>query len=314
MKALAYDAFGSADVLHFADLPTPKPAPGEVLVAMRATSLNLIDARVRSGMMGPLVRKRFPKIPCADIAGTVAALGVGVDGLRIGDAVFGAVNPFAGGALAEYAAVPARQLAIKPPDLSFEQAACLPIAGLAALQALRDLGRVSAGSEVLIHGASGPVGLFAVQLAKHFGGRVTAVAGTPGIAAVRAAGADEAVDYRLQGGLDFPRAFDVIVNASGALPFAKAKRFLKRDGRLIEPSPTIPLFIGSKLANLVRTRQHLALAVAPKRDDLETIASLAVQGRVATTIAWHFAFSEAKVALEALDRGGTVGKLVVGIA
>lgn len=179
---------------------------------------------------------------------------------------------------------------------------------------MRDLGRVSAGSGVLIHGASGPVGLLAVQLAKHSGGRVTAVAGTPGIAAVRAAGADEPIDCRLQGGLDFPRAFDVIVNASGALPFAKAKRFPKRDGRLIEPSPTIPLFICSKLANLVRTRQHLALGAAPKRDDLETIASLAVQGRVATTIAWHFAFSEAKAALEALDRGGTLGKLVVGIA
>ncbi len=313
MKALAYNTFGATDVLHLADLPKPEPKKGQVLVAVRATSLNLIDARVRKGMMGPLVNKRFPKIPGADVAGVVAVVGPGTEGFRVGDAVFGAVNPFVGGAMSEYAAVPASQLAHKPDGLSFEDAATLPISGLAALQVLRDLGAVRAGSEVLIHGASGPVGLFAVQIAKQFGARVAAVAGTGGLDTVKASGADEVIDYRKQDGQSFARAFDVIVNASGALPYAKAKRFLKPDGKLIEPSPTIPVFIGSKIANLFRRKKHLALAVTPKRADLETIGTMVTQGKIKTVIARRFGFSEAISAFKQLDQGGTIGKLVVNM-
>jgi NADPH:quinone reductase-like Zn-dependent oxidoreductase len=315
MKALAYNTFGSLDVLHIAELPVPQPRRGQLLVAVRATSLNLIDARVRKGTMGVLVNKRFPKIPGADVAGIVAAVGADVGTFKVGDAVFGAVNPFVGGSLSEYVAVPAARLALKPAGLSFEEAASLPIAGLAALQALRDLGQAGTGSRVLIHGASGPVGLFAVQIAKHLGAHVTAVvAGAHGVAAVARAGADKVLDSRMPDGQAFGHPFDIILNASGAMPFAEAKRWLVPNGRHIEPSPTVPLFIGSKLANLVRSKKHLALAVSPNRADLELLAQLAEQRRVVPVIAQRFAFPDAKRAFGALDQGGNVGKLVVSIA
>lgn len=314
MKALAYDRFGGIDVLHAAELPKPKPARGNVLVAVRATSINVIDSRVRSGFMGPLVNRTFPKIPGADVAGTVAEIGPGVTGLEFGDAVFGALDPLKGGAFAEFASMPASQLALKPPSLSFEEAAALPIAGLAALLALRDLGKTTRGAKVLIHGASGAVGLFAVQIAKHLGAHVTGVAGTGGIAAVRGAGADDVIDYRQQDGQHFVTTFDVILNASGQMPYARAKCYLNAGGKLIEPSPSIPKVIGSKIANLLRSRKHMTLITMPRRADLETLAEMVADGFLRTTIAQVYPITDAKQAFAAMEKGGTVGKVIVKIS
>lgn len=312
MKALAYDKFGSLDVLHDAELPTPPLAKGHVLVTVRASSVNVIDNRVRSGMMGPLVSKTFPKVPGADLAGDVLQVGDGVTGLKVGDAVFGAVDPFKGGAFAEIAAVPASQLAVKPAELSFEMAASLPIAGIAALASMRDLGQVKSGSKVLVHGGSGAVGLFAIQIAKRLGAHVTAVAGTTGIATMREAGADVVIDYRKQdAAAALTGTYDVILNASGALPYGKAQSLLAAAGRHIEPSPTIPLVIGSKIANLFRRRRHLALMAKPSRANLELLATWVADGTLKTTIAMTFPLSRARDALATMEKGGVVGKVVV---
>jgi NADPH:quinone reductase-like Zn-dependent oxidoreductase len=308
LNALAYDRFGGLDVLHDAVI-APKPlAANAVRVAVRAASLNLIDAKVRRGEMGPLVSRSFPKIPGSDLAGLVLEVGAAVRDVRVGEAVFGAVNPFLGGTLADFVDVPALQLAAKPDWLSFEDAASLPIAGLAALQGLRDLARVQAGQRVLIHGASGGVGLFAVQIAKAMGAQVTGVAGAGG-QAVGEAGADLVLDYRAGAALAGP--YEVIFNASGKLPFAQAKAFLTGDGVLIEPAPTIPVFIGSKLANLFRRRRHAVLAVTPKRVDLVELTSLMGAGRLKTRIATTYAFAQAREAFGQLERGGVIGKIVL---
>lgn len=190
MKAITYDRFGPIDVMHLAEIPWPRPGKGQVLVKVRAASLNVIDARVRNGMMGLLAGKKFPKVPGSDLSGVVEEIGPGVTDFNIGDAVYGAADPLKGGALTEYVTLPATQLAPKPKGLSFEEAAAVPVTGLAALYALRNLGKVEAASSVLIHGASGPVGLFAVQIAKDMGAEVTAVAGTAGMEVVRSLGAD----------------------------------------------------------------------------------------------------------------------------
>jgi NADPH:quinone reductase-like Zn-dependent oxidoreductase len=314
MKALTYDHFGAVDALHVSDLPKPVPGKGDVVVAVRATSVNVIDNRVRQGKMGPLVNKTFPKVPGADIAGIVTAVGPDVTDLNVGDAVFGAVDPFKGGATSEYVKVPAQQLALKPKSLSFEDAASLPIAGLAALYSLRELGKVTAGSKVLIHGASGAVGLFAVQIAKSFGAHVTAVAGTSAIDSVKQMGADVIIDYKKEDASTFASTFDVIINASGQLPFAKAKPFLVPNGRLIEPSPTIPVFIGSKIANLFRRQKHLTLQTFPRRGDLEHLAQRVESGEITTTIARRFGFAEAADAFATQEKGGVIGKLIVSMA
>jgi len=313
MKALSYSRFGGPEVLRIAEMPTPDPSPGHVLVAVRAASLNLIDARVRNGQMGPLVNKRFPKVAGADFAGVVRAVGAGVTGLTVGEAVYGALDPFKGGAFAEIANVPAGQLAPLPIGIGFEEAASLPIAGLAALTSVRDLGRVTAGQRVLIHGASGPVGLFAVQIAKHLGAHVTAVAGQAGLAAAEAFGADVLIDYRKQDATIFTEPFDMILNASGKLPFALGRHALRPDGRLIEPAPSIPVFIGSKVANLFRRQQHLVLQTVPARAPLETLSTLVASGVLKTTIATTLPMDSARQGFLQMERGGTVGKIVVTV-
>ncbi len=310
MKAFSYDRFGDASVLHIADLPNPSAGDADVVVAIDARSINLIDIRVRSGMMGPLVNKRFPKVPGADFAGTITTVGAHVKDLRIGDRVFGAADPFKGGAFAESIAVPASQVALLPPALSTSDAAALPIAGLAALQSLRDLGGVRTDQAVLVHGATGPVGLYAVQLAKLMGARVTAVGGA-GLDGARQFGADVAIDYRHGQGIPEGSRFDVVLNASGKLPYQAGTKFLAPPGRLIEPSPTIPVFIGSKIANLFRRRKHLVLATQVRRRDLTYLAMLVGEGKLKPVIAATFGFTDTLSAFAVVERGGVIGKVVV---
>jgi len=313
MKAISYDHFGPVDVLHMAESAVPVAGRGQILVAVRSSSVNVLDSRVRNGQMGILVNKKFPKIPGADFSGVVAALGEGVTGLKVGDAVYGAADPFKGGAFAEFVAVPADQAALKPAALSFEQAAALPITALAALLSLRDLGAVKADDCVLIHGASGAVGLYATQMAKAMGAKVTAVAGTAGVAALKALGADEVIDYQKPGESALRGSFDVIINASGKMPYASGKRLLKANGRLIEPSPTIPVFIGSKIANLFRSKKHLVLQTFPRRRDLDALSAMIAKGQLQTSIAATYPLIDAAQATRALEKGGVVGKIVVTI-
>lgn len=286
---------------------------GQALVAVRASSVNVIDTRVRSGMMGVLAGKKFPRIPGADVAGVVKAVPAGATGLSVGDAVFGAVDPFRGGAFAEVAAVPVGQLAPKPDSLTFAEAAALPVAGVAALTALRKLGKVTAGQRVLVHGGSGAVGLFAIQIARRLGAHVTAVSGASGLDAMRQAGADVVIDYRAPDAASFSSPFDVILDASGALPFARGKAALSPRGVLVEPSPTIPLVIGSTLANLFRGRKHMALMSVPKRADLEELAREVADGSLRPLVARTFNLSEAEKALAFMEKGGVVGKVVVTV-
>lgn len=310
MKVIAYDRFGNSEVLHPADVPDPVAGDNDVLVAVEARSINLIDIRVRSGMMGPLVNKRFPKVPGGDFAGSVKSVGRNIKGFGPGDKVFGATDPFRGGSFAELLSVPATQVAAIPDGMSIGEAAVLPIAGLAALFSMRDLGKVTPGQKVLIHGATGPVGLNAIQLAKMMGGHVTAIGGA-GLETAWQLGADRLIDYRAGPGLPPQGRFDVILNASGKMPFAVGKAHLAASGRLIEPSPTIPVFIGSKIGNLFRGQKHLVLATEANRDDLAHLAALVVAGQLKPVIAARFAFAESLAAFAMVERGGTVGKVLV---
>lgn len=312
MQAIAYDRFGGIEVLQLVDRPRPVARAGEVVVAMRATSLNVIDSRIRRGEMGfPLVDRRFPKVPGADVAGVVAEVGPGVTGLSAGDAVLGATNPFRGGAMAEAVAVPARQLARLPAGIGFDAAAALPVAGLAALHAVTVLGQVKAGQEVLVHGASGAVGLFAVQMARQAGARVTGVCGAGGLAEVARLGAERVIDYRGPQALDPGARFDLILNASGQMPFGRGRAFLKPRGRLVEPSPDIATILTSALSNPVRGRKHLMLLTSPATAALERLAAMAASGGIEATIARRYPLAEAAEAFARMEAGGVVGKIVI---
>jgi NADPH:quinone reductase-like Zn-dependent oxidoreductase len=313
MQAVSYDRFGGPEVLRLVNMPSPVPGKGQVLVRVRASSINVIDSRVRKGMMGVLAGKKFPRTPGADLAGTVEAVGPGVQRFAAGDRVYGAVAPFKGGAMAEYALVPTGQLARMPAGLGFAEAAALPVAAVAALYSLRNLGQVQPGSQVLIHGASGPVGLYALQMARTMGVHVTAVAGRGGMDLAREFGAETVFDYRGDLSALKGRHFDLILNASGAMPWANGRRLLAPSGRLIEPSPTIPLVLSSPLVNLFRSRKHLPLTSVPRTPDLDALTAMVDAGTLRAIIAAEYPLAEARIAFEDAERGGSTGKRVVVI-
>lgn len=262
--------------------------------------------------MGVLVNKHFPKVPGSDLAGIVEAAGDAVTRVRRGDAVFGATNSFVGGAFAEFAAVSENAIALKPESLSFEHAAALPITGLAALYSLRELGEAGPGSRVLIYGSSGGAGLYAIQLGKVLGAHVTSVCGTEGVDLCRQMGADAVLDYKSGEGLP-PEPYDAIIDFSGHMPFDTARPHLTEDGRHIDSSPTIPHFIGSKIANPFRSQKDLMLQTEAKTEDLEYLASLVASGKLTINIARTFPLAEAREAFRLQEAGGVLGKIVVTV-
>ncbi len=310
MKAIVYHAFGPADLLRTEELPVPAITDNQVLVAVRATSVNVIDSRVREGKMGILVSKHFPKTPGSDVAGVVESVGAGVSRFQPGDKVFGATNPFQGGAFAEFAALPEGALAVKPTAISFEQAAALPITGLAALYSLRQLGEIREGSRVLIYGSSGSAGLFAVQLGKLLGGHVTGVCGTNGVELCERFGADVVLDYRF-GPVTLNGPYDIVIDFSGRFSFEAARHHMTEHGRFIDPSPTVPQFVGAKIANPFRSQKDLMLQTESRAEDLEFLASLVESGKLKVTIAKSFPIAQAQRAFELQEQGGVVGKIVV---
>ncbi len=312
MNAITYHQFGTLDVLQMESLPAPAVAPNQVLVRVRAASVNVIDSRVRDGKMGILVNKHFPKIPGSDLAGLIEGVGSGVKDFRPGETVFGATNSFAGGAFAEYAVVPESALAIKPADLSFEHAAALPVTALAALYSLRELGGVRPGSRVLIYGSSGGAGLYAIQLGKILNAHVTGVCGTNGVELCRRMGADIVLDHKA-GQVPEQGSYDIVIDFSSHLPFEQARPLLTEDGRYIDSSPTIPHFIGSKIANPFRHQKDLMLQTEAKTEDLQYLASLVESGQLKVTIARTFALSEYREAFRLQEAGGVLGKIVVTV-
>lgn len=238
MKAIIADQYGSPDVLKFSDVAKPSPKPNEVLIHVRASSINSADHRlmratpvwIRVMGMGFLHPKK--QIPGVDMAGVVEAVGADVKRFKPGDEVFGDVEAAATGAFAEYISVPEDiAIAIKPTNMTFDEAASVPVAGITALQALRDHAKVKAGDKVLINGASGGVGTFAVGLAKAFGAEVTGVCSTKNVDLVRSIGADHVVDYQKQDVTKLGQRFHVIIDIAATLTVKDYLRLLAPGGR-----------------------------------------------------------------------------------
>lgn len=310
MKALAYHQFGPVDVMNIEEMPVPQVAENGVLISMRASTVNVIDYLSRNGAMAPMVNKKFPKIPGADVSGIVVEVGKNTTSFKAGDAVFGFGNPFKGGSIAENVILPESVLAKKPENLSFIEAAALPVTGLAALQALRDMGKAKPGDTTLIYGSSGAAGLYAIQLGKILGVHVTAVCGTDGVAASQSMGADKVIDYK-KGAVKFDHAFDIIIDFSNHFSFEKARAYLKPHGRFIDASPNVTKFISSMLKNPFRSQKQLMLQTASKPQDLDYLASLATSGKLKVNIAKTYALSEAKQAFIEMESKGAIGKIVI---
>lgn len=321
MKAIVQDGYGSPDVLRLEDVERPVPGAGEVLVRVHAAGVNAGDWHLLRGVPY-LVRLVFGlrrprrRIPGMDIAGRVEAIGGDVEGLRPGDEVFG----WCEGAFAEYACLPADNLLGKPAGLSFEQAAAVGDSAFTALQAVRDRGSVGAGQRVLVSGASGGVGTFAVQIAKARGAHVTGVCSTRNLDMVREIGADEAIDYTREDFAAGDRRYDVMLDLVGDRSLSDCRRALAPRGTYVLVGVRDLgrwLGLGRQLRVLVSApfvRQRMRAFIAKHtKDDLVALSELVEAGKLKPVIDRRYELSEAAEALRHQGGGHGRGKTVIAV-
>jgi NADPH:quinone reductase-like Zn-dependent oxidoreductase len=326
MKAIVQDTYGSTDVLELRDIDKPEIADDEVLVRVHAAGLHRGDWHVMTGLpylirlVAPRGGVPTPKVPVLgmDVAGRVEAVGSDVTRFQPGDAVFG----WCDGSFAEYTCAPEGNLALKPANLSFEQAAAVPISGFAALQALRDVGEVQPGQQVLVIGAAGGVGSFAVQLAKACGAQVTGVCSTAQVELVRSIGADHVIDYTRDEITDGTRHWDLILDAAGRRSLSQLRRALTPKGTLvIVGGEGAGRWLGGfdrQLRALVLSRvvgQRLRmLSSKPRQEDLETLRGLIEAGKLTPVIGRTYPLREVPEAIRYLLEGhGGGGKIVITV-
>jgi NADPH:quinone reductase-like Zn-dependent oxidoreductase len=321
MKAIVRNRYGSADVLQLTDVAVPEIDHDEVLVRVRAAGLDRGAWHIMAGLPY-LIRLagyglRRPKTAGlgSEVAGVVQAVGEKVTGLRSGEAVFGTCSA----SFAEYAAARPDKLARMPANLTFEQAAAAPVSGVTALQALRDRGRVHAGQRVLVVGASGGVGTFAVQIAKAFGANVTGVCSTPKVELVRSIGADHVIDYAHADITDDNQRYDLVLDIGGNRPLSQLRRVLTRDGTLVivggEGGGRWTGGIDRQLRAMVLSpfvRQRLGTFIANENStDLDALRALIETGAVTPVIDRTVALHQVPDAIRDLAGGHVRGKIVI---
>ena len=319
MKAMVYTQYGTPDVLHLQEVAQPTPKADEVLIRVHAASLNSWDLDRLHGdwinrlIAGGLQRPKLPILGC-DVAGVVETVGRNVTRWRPGDAVFGDISAGGWGALAEYVCARESALTLKPAGMTFAQAAALPQAGLLALQSLCDRRPLQPGQTVLINGAGGGVGTFAIQLAKAFGAEVTGVDSTPKLDRMRSLGADHVLDYTQT---DFTRTgqhYDLIVDVMARRALADYQRALQPGGLfvMIGGSMTLVLqtmLLGSWLAK--RARKHLAVLVHQPNKGMASLLDLFAAGKVVPVIDHCYPLAETAAAFQRLRAGDAFGKVVI---
>jgi len=319
MKAFVQETYGSADVMQLNEIDKPLVGDGAALVRVHAMSVNPADWHAISGTpfiarLAFGVRKPKNPVPGTDLAGVVEAVGKDVTKLRPGDEVFG----WSIGAFAEYACTPEDHLVPKPANLTFEQAAAFPIAATTALQGLRDWGQLRAGQKVLVIGASGGVGTFAVQIAKALGAEVTGVCSTRNVEMVRSLGADQVIDYTQQDPLLGGKRYDLIFQLAGTASPSRCRRALTPKGTLLLSSGDGRFTgMGRMAAAAVSgpfVSQALVMRVAKlNQADLLALTELIEAGKVAPVIDRTFAFGETPAAVRYCEEGHTRGKVVITV-
>ncbi len=310
MKAILFSEYGAANVLHLADVPQPTPKPNEVLIEVKAFSINPFDWKIRAGYMAAVFGDRFPMLIGGDLAGIIREVGKDVSNYQPGDEVYGMVNLFAGqpGSYAEFIALPASQVSAKPTASTFAEAAAVPVVGLTALQGMLNQAALVAGETVLINGASGGVGVFAVQIAKILGATVTAVCGPTNVELVRQLGADTVLDYTQTNVLEAGGQFDLVFDAVGKWSFPEAQKLLTEDGRFLTTSPS------PENTTLAETEEQLIIVdVKPNRHDLALLALWINGEQLRPVVDSTFAMADIQAAHQRSESGKVAGKIVVTV-
>ena len=320
MNAMVYTTYGSPDVLHLTQVEKPTLGDNDVLIHIQAASLNAGDRILLRGdpfMVRFTAGLRKPKhqILGADVAGLVAAVGRNVTQFQVGDAVFGDLSDSGYGAFAEYVAVPAHAVALKPARMTFVEAAAVPSAAITALQGLRDQAQLQPGQKVLINGASGSVGTYAVQIAKALGAEVTAVCSTRHVARVHSLGADYIIDYQKEDYTQNGRQYDVILDAAAYRSLAENQRALTPTGVYILVGGSGGRFLEAMVIGPWRSKktgQRFSTFVKhPTQQNLTFVKELLEAGSVAPVIDRCYPLHQAAEALRYLEAGHTQGKVVI---
>ncbi|MBT3189508.1 MAG: NAD(P)-dependent alcohol dehydrogenase [Anaerolineae bacterium] len=319
MKKVIHTEYGPPSLLHFAEVEKPAPKDDEVLVKIHAASLNAYDwhlltadiflVRFETGLFKP----KGTRIG-ADIAGRVEAVGKNVTQFKSGDEVYADLASCGGGGFAEYVTVPENYLAFKPANFSFEESAAVPMAAVTALQGLRDEGKIQAGHKVLINGASGGVGTYAVQLAKHFGAKVTAVCSTRNVEMVRSLGADHVIDYTQENFTEGDEKYDLILGVNGYHPLSAYKRTLTSEGRYVMAGGTSKqIFSAVLFGALISTKgkKMSIVSAKPNQKDLDFMRELLEANKVKSIIDKVFKVDVIAQALAYIGEGHARGKVVI---
>jgi NADPH:quinone reductase-like Zn-dependent oxidoreductase len=323
MNAVVQPAYGSASVLQFGEVERPAPGDGEVLVRVHAASVCKGDVHLLTGtpylvrLMSGLLRPKR-RIAGQNMAGKVEAVGPNVTTLKPGDEVYGQVP---GGAFAEYVCAPADLFAPKPANLTFEQAAAVPVSGLTALQGLRDVGQLKPGQKVLINGASGGVGCFAVQIAKALGAEVTAVCSTRHVEKVRSLGADRVIDYTREDFAKRPERYDVMLDMVGNRSLADCRAVLEPAGVFVSSAGApagnwigpIVWMLKVAVAGMSGSQKMTSLLSRPRREDLLFLQSLIEAGKVTPVIEHRYPLRETAVAVGHVAEGHSQGTTVISV-
>ncbi len=320
MKAIIYTKYGPPEVLQLKDVEKPTPTEHQVLVKVRAASVNALDYRrfeklsFLGRFMEKVLIKGVHKIPGADVAGTVEAVGSGATQFKPGDEVFG----IAPGSFAEYVCNGASKFALKPANMSFEAAAAVPVAAFTALQGLRDKGQIQAGQKVLIDGASGGVGVFAVQIAKSYGAEVTAVCSTRNLEMAHSMGADHVIDYTREDFTQNGQRYDLILAVNGYHPILSYRRALSPQGICVVAggslSQVLQAILLGPLVSRIGTKKigFMGIATTPQKD-LLVIKELLEAGKLVPVIDKCYPLSETAKAISYLVKEHAQGKVVISM-
>ncbi len=309
MMAMVYDDYGPPDVLHRTSLPIPDRLPGEVLIQVAASSINPIDCRLRAGELKGLLPGGFPRVPGYDVAGIV--VDASDDGpFAIGDRVLAFLNHARGGACAEFALNDVSATCRLPDEIPFDVAAAMPLAGTTALQSLRDHGRMQPGDRVLINGASGGVGMFAVQIAKAYGCHVDAVSSGENQAYCMSLGADRFFDYHQTDFTKLDERWDVIFDAAGKASYWESRGVMASGSRFVTTEPDVAGLMIS-LLTWPLSKSGTAMLAKPDAADLNELIRLYQAGELKVTIEQRYALSDLAEAHRHLERGVEHGKIVI---
>jgi len=315
MKAITTKEYGDVDVLQLENVATPTINEDEILVEVKAASINPLDWRIRTGEMKVMTGKTPPRILGSDYAGVVSEAGKNITNYKKGDEVFGLIDivKVKEGAYAEFIKVTENDISKKPTNTSFEEAASLPMVAVTSYTALATIANAKKGSNVLINGCAGGVGSAAVQIAKSLGCKTTGVCSTKDIEFAKNLGADVVIDYKNENVLNRVEAYDIIFDTVGNLVFSQSKNILKSKGVYVTTAVTISAMLFSSLANLFRSKKFKLVMTKPDASILTIIKQMAEKGELKGQISKTFILDQIKETHQMSEKGGFNGKLVLKI-